>query len=299
MNVIDISNWQNGIDLAVLFKENPLDGVIIKATEATGYTNPMFKTWAEWLDSNGKPWGTYHFCSGSDAVAEAKYFYSVIKHYIGRCIPCADYEADALKRGTSWLKEFLDEFYRLSGVKCLVYCSQSVTQSQNFTEIANAGYRLWMAQYADYSPVYGFIDKPWHNGSVAPFMGYQMHQYTSCGVLNGWRSYLDFDKFYGTVDDWNALCGVCQSQTPVITPEPEPTPTPTELKPADPTVVSQVLMNRYGTGEDRVKNLKADGYDPKSVQSKINELYVIAEKCKPIVKGNKSYLNSIVKLIKM
>lgn len=292
MNVIDISNWQNGIDLATLFKENPLDGVIIKATEATGYVNPMFKTWAEWLTNNGKLWGTYHFLSGGDAVAEAEHFYATVKRYIGKCIPCADYEADALKRGAAWLKEFLDEFQRLSGIKCLVYCSQSVTQSQNFAEIANAGYRLWMAQYADYSPVYGFVDNPWHKGSVAPFNGWQMHQYTSCGVLKGWKSYLDFDKFYGTADDWKALCESKEHAPAAPTPQ-------TELKPADPTVVSQVLMNRYGTGEDRVKNLKTDGYDPESVQKKINELYAVAEKCKPIVGGNKAYLNSIVKLIKM
>lgn len=288
MNFIDISNWQNGIDLAVLFKENPLDGVIIKATEATGYTNPMFKTWAEWLTENKKPWGTYHFCSGSDAIAEAEFFYKTIKRYIGKCVPCADYEGDALKRGTAWLKEFLDEFYRLSGVKCLVYCSQSVTQSQNFTEIAKDGYRLWMAQYADYSPVYGFKDNPWHNGSVAPFSGWQMHQYTSCGVLNGWRSYLDLDKFYGTESDWKALCEKNGEIKPI-----------SALKHADPTVVSQVLMNRYGTGEERRQALIKDGYDPDSVQKKINELYAIAAKVKPIVQGNKEYINSITKLMKL
>lgn len=292
MNFIDISNWQNGIDLAVMFKENPLDGVIIKSTEATGYTNPNFKTWAEWLTNNNKLWGTYHFCAGADAIAEAKYFYSVVRHYIGKCVPCADYEGDALKRGTAWLKEFLDEFYRISGVKCLVYCSQSVTQSQNFTDIARDGHRLWVAQYADYSPVYGFTDKPWHNGSVSPFMGYQMHQYTSCGVLNGWKSYLDLDKFYGTADDWAALCGNGGENS-------KPDNPTISLKPADPTVVSQVLLNRYGTGDDRRVALTADGYDPDSVQKKINELYEIAEKVKPIVKGNIKYLNTIVKIVKM
>ena len=153
MNFIDISNWQNGIDLETLFRENPLDGVIIKSTEATGYVNPNLKAWAEWLNGNGKLWGVYHFCSGADAIAEAEFFFNTVRPYIGKCVPCADYEADALKRGTAWLKDFLDEFYRLSGVRCLVYCSQSVTQSQNFTDIAKDGYRLWMAQYADFSPV--------------------------------------------------------------------------------------------------------------------------------------------------
>ena len=296
MNFIDISSYQSGIDLSTIFKENPLDGVIIKATEATGYINPYFKTWAEWLCDHDKPWGAYHFLAGADPIAEANYFYSAVKHYVGRFIPCADYEADALKRGTGYLKEFLDEFLRLSGVKCLVYCSQSVTQEQNFTEIAREGYRLWMAQYADFSPVYGFNDNPWHSGSVAPFSGWQMQQYTSCGVLNGWRSYLDFDKFYGTAEDWKNLCIGNVSGGEEHGDEETPS---ASLKPADPTVVSQVLMNRYGTGKNRRKNLLADGYDPDSVQKKINELYEIAAKVKPLVKGNVKYLNTIMKIVKM
>lgn len=291
MNVIDISNWQNGIDLALMFKENPLDGVIIKATEGTGYVNPNYKTWAEWLDSNGKLWGVYHFCYGADAIAEAKFFHSVTKHYIGRFIPVADYEGDALKRGAGWLKEFLDEYYRLSKVKPLVYCSRGVTQSKGMDEIARAGYGLWMAQYADYNPVYGFLDKPWHDGSVAPFPGYHMHQYTSCGVLKGWRSYLDLDKFYGTADDWKALCGESSGGSEV-------TPPSDDSKPVDPVIVAEVLANRYGTGDKRIEMLKADGFNPQEVQDKINDLYAIASKCAPHCKGQSAYLNSIVKILR-
>lgn len=283
MNFIDISNWQNGIDLETLFRENPLDGVIIKATEATGYVNPNFKAWAEWLIANGKPFGVYHYLDGLDAVAEARYFYDTVQPYIGKCVPCADYEEHAaMQKGTAWLKDFLDEFYRLSGVKCLIYCSQSVTQSQNFNEIARDGYRLWMAQYADFSPVYGFLENPWHNGSVAPFTGWVMQQYTSCGVLNGWKSYLDLDRFYGNAEDWNALCGAA----------------PVTLKPADPTIVSSVLMGEYGIGAERYKALTAAGYDAQSVQNKINELYIIADKIKPKINGNLDYLNSIVKIVR-
>ena len=281
MNFIDISNWQNGIDLEALFQENPLDGVIIKATEATGYVNPNFKAWAEWL--NGKHlWGVYHFLSGADAIAEAEHFYNTIKPYIGKCVPCADYEKPATDRGTAWLLEFLKEFERLSGVRCLIYCSQSVTQSQNFIEIARDGYKLWMAQYADFSPVYGFLENPWHNGSVAPFTGWVMQQYTSCGVLNGWKNYLDFDRFYGNAEDWNALCGAA----------------PITLKPADPVIVSEVLSGHYGIGSERYKKLTAEGYDAQSVQNKINELYIIADKIKPKINGNLDYLNSIVKIVR-
>lgn len=39
LNGIDISNWQSGINLAVV----PCDFVVIKATEGTGYVNPITK----------------------------------------------------------------------------------------------------------------------------------------------------------------------------------------------------------------------------------------------------------------
>lgn len=285
MNFIDISAWQTGINLATMFDENPLDGVIIKATEGTAYTNPYFKEWSAWLNSNGKLWGAYHFCSGGDAKAEANYFYNAVKGYSGKFVPCADYEGDALKAGTGWLKQFLDEYKRLSGVQCLIYCSQSVTQSQDFREIAKDGYRLWMAQYADMNPVHGFLENPWHNGSVAPFVGWQMQQYTSNGILNGWRNRLDLDKFYGNKSDWITLCGN----------SPEP---PAELKPADPVVVADVLAGQYGVNQERVKKLLAAGYDPDSVQKKINELYYAAIKIKPLVKNCMDYLNSIIWIVR-
>ena len=285
MNFIDISNWQSGIGLAAVFSQNALDGVIVKATQGTGYTNPKFKEWADWLNTNGKPFGVYHYLQGMDAIAEARYFYDTVRPYMGRCVPCADYEEhSAMQKGTAWLKDFLDEFLRLSGVKPLVYCSQSVTQSQNFNDIARAGYQLWMAQYADYSPVYGFLETPWHKGSVAPFNGYVMQQYTSCGVLKGWSAYLDLDKFFGNANDWQALCGEHEA--------------PPELKGPDPRVVSDILLGYYGIGDERAAKLRADGYDPQKVQDKINELYGIAAKIRPIIGDDMDYINSIVRIAK-
>ena len=283
MNFIDIASYQAGIDLSVIFSQNPIDGVIVKATEAVNYINPYFKGWVDWLNNNNKSFGVYHYCYGANAWSEAEHFYSVVQPYIGRCVPCADYENPATNQGTEWLKRFLDKFYELSGVKCLVYCSQSVTQSQNFNAIAQDGYRLWMAQYADYSPVYGFKDNPWHKGSVSPFLGYAMHQYTSCGVLNGWSKYLDFDLFYGNEQDWNDLCG--DREEPVI------------LKDVDPDIVMRVLNGEFGIGGERVNKLRAEGYDPDKVQAKINELYSVAGKVKPIVGNHIEYLQPIMKIV--
>ena len=39
MNFIDIASYQATIDLDAVFANNPIDGIIAKATERTGYVN--------------------------------------------------------------------------------------------------------------------------------------------------------------------------------------------------------------------------------------------------------------------
>lgn len=279
MNLIDISSWQKGIDLSILFAENPLDGVIVKVTEGRQYVNPEFVGWAEWLKANNKPFGLYHFCDGLDPKEEARHFFDNAKPYIGQAVLCADYESPATSKGTAWLKAFLDAFYALSGVRCMIYCSLSVIRVQDFTGLTE--HPLWIAQYADNNLVKGFVETPWQSGSVSPFPRYAMHQYTSTGWLSGWNGYLDFDKFYGSAEDWKALCGG----------------SPVALKDADPAVVAAVLNGEYGVQADRTTRLTAAGYDPKSVQEKINELYGIALSCRKKCEGNMEYLPSIVNIM--
>ena len=290
MNLIDISSWQQGISLPELFERNSeLDGVIVKLTQGMNYVNPPAKDWLAWLMGSGRPFGIYHYLDLYGARAEAEHFVQTARTYIGKAVLAVDYEGNTLRKGTGYLKEFLDRVFQLTGVRPLVYVSQSFIASQGFDAVASAGYQLWVAQYADSAPVRGFLETPWHKGSVAPFKSYVMQQYTSCGVLNGWKSYLDFDKYFGTAEEWRAMCGA--------RPAPEPAP-PAELKGPDPVVVSEVLMNRYGVGQERIAKLREAGYDPQKVQAKIDELYGIAFKVKPLVAGNVEYMNSIVKIVK-
>ena len=282
MNFIDISNWQAGIDLATVFAQNALDGVIVKATQGTGYTNPKFKEWADWLNTNGKPFGVYHYLDLYGAEAEADHFVSVIEPYLGKCTLTCDFEGNTIRKGTVYLKTWLDRVYKQTGVKPFVYVSQSFIATQDFKAIARAGYPLWVAQYADNNPVYGFVANPWHSGSPSPFSGYTMRQYTSCGRLAGWGKNLDFDLFYGSRNDWTALCGK----------------QPAAPKGPDPAVVADVLAGRYGIGARRIAELRAAGYDPQKVQAKIDELYAVAFQVKPLVKGNTDYLDSIMKIVR-
>lgn len=289
MNFIDIASWQAGLDLPTLFKKNKkLNGVIVKVSQGTGFVTPQAKAWLDWLTQNGKLAGTYHYLDLMGAEAEARHYVDSVKPWLGKVALAIDYEGATVGKGTKYLKACLDEVYRLTGIKPFVYCSQcSCLEAQDFSDIADAGYPLWVAQYADYKIVNGFLTKPWQRGSPAPFDKYTMRQYTSCGHLNSWSKNLDFDLFYGNADDWSKLT---QAQKPTQSAE--------TLKGPDPEIVLDVLMNRYGTGKDREKALRSFGYDPEAIQRKINELYAVSAKVKPLAAGNMDYLNSIVKIVR-
>lgn len=269
MNLIDISGWQNGLNLEQMFNKNPnLHGAIMKATEGTYYVCPNCDPWVQVAKKLGRPWGFYHFLSGGDPIAEAEFFYKNTSAYFHEGIPVADYEAQALSAGTGYLKRFLDKVYDLSGVKPLVYTSLSVVQGQDFRAIANAGYRLWLAQYANMQYT-GIQENPWQSGSVTPFNGYIMHQYASTGRLSGWGSNLDLDKFMGTLDDWKLLANGDSY-----------IPGDDTSKPVTPEIVADVMAGKYGIGDIRRMMLVNEGYNYDEVQGKINELYSLAEKTK-------------------
>ena len=206
MNGIDISSWQAGIDISKL---TTTQFVIVKATGGIGYTNPYFISQLQAALANGKLGGAYHYARETGykgtAKAEAAYFYDRVKDNIGKIVLALDWEAE-LSLGPAWALEWLDEVYRLTGVKPILYTSQSVCASYNWTAVANAGYKLWLAQYANNNPT-GYQSDPWQRGSVGAFGGYVMHQYTGTGRLAGYNGYLDLNLFYGGAGDWAALAG--------------------------------------------------------------------------------------------
>ena len=88
MNGIDISNWQNGINLAAV----PFDFVICKATEGTRYVSPDCDRQIQQAIGLGKLVGVYHYVNGGNAEAEAEYFYERCKGYVGKAAFFIDWE---------------------------------------------------------------------------------------------------------------------------------------------------------------------------------------------------------------
>lgn len=211
MDGIDVSNWQRGIEV----DEMDMDFVICKATEGTSYINPDCDRVYQDAKRSGKKTGVYHYASGRDALAEAKFFVDNISNYIGESILVLDFEADAVNEGVGWAKDFLDAVYNMTGVKPLIYMSRSVVNRYDWSSVHDAGYGLWVAAYyKGYTTIYGFEDNPTLYGSVDAWEGeLALYQYTSSGRLSGWSGNLDLDKFYGDESTWDAFAGYSGGST--------------------------------------------------------------------------------------
>lgn len=258
LNGIDISGWQEGIDLSAV----AADFVIMKATQGTGFVSKDFVRQYQQAKENGKLVGCYHYAEGGNYVAEANHFLDVVGNRVGEAILCLDWEGrDNPTFGENdfdWVKGFCDYVFSKTGVKPLVYIQKSAME-----RIDGIGdYGLWIAQYPDYTPT-GYQETPWNEGAYAC----AIRQYSSVGQISGYNGNLDLDKFYGDADSWRAYAAINGENV-----SPEPTPQPVVNTPDGSTLelVERTMSGEFGDGDDRRANL-GTRYD--EVQSFINHIY--------------------------
>lgn len=204
---VDIYSGDTGIDFARV----PADFVIVKATGGVSYRNSDLTRGYTNAKQNGKLLGLYHYAREKNrkgsAKEEAQWFIDNVKEYIGEAILVLDWEEEN-NLGTGWAKEWLDYVYKKTGVKPLIYMSKSVCREFNWTDVKNAGYELWAAQYANMNQT-GYQSNPWTDDKGwGAWSGPILYQYSATGRLNGWNGDLDLNIFYGTKDKWNELAGV-------------------------------------------------------------------------------------------
>ena len=148
MNIkgIDISSWQQGIDL-VKAKNEGYEYCIIKATENTDYINPEMDAQVTGAIAAGFKFGFYHFYRGK-GIDEAKYFVDTIKKYKDTMTinPVIDIEADWNYTGVKAFIDYVEESLR---VECVIYCNKSYAKElSKYEELAEKP--LWLAYYWDY-----------------------------------------------------------------------------------------------------------------------------------------------------
>lgn len=252
MKGIDISNWQNGINVSKM----DADFVIVKATEGVGYLSPDFKRQADQTLNSGKLLGIYHYARGGNAASEANYFCDAVKQYLGKAILVLDWEGGGNplfgKNDNGWCLEFCKKVTERTGLTPFIYVQKSAMHR------VPSGYPLWVAQYANNNTT-GYQSNPWNESAYKC----AIRQYTSSGRLSGWNENLDLNKAYISKDEWNKYAG---SKTESKPQNPKPN------SPSGSTIdlALATLRGDYGNGEARKKNL-GSRYD--EIQNFINSVY--------------------------
>ena len=212
MNGIDISNWQSDLDLSKI----KCDFVIVKATEGVGFVDKSCDKFFQQGLKLGKKLGFYHFARPelNDAVKEAEFFYNNTKNYFGKAIPVLDWESSG-KSNVTWALTWLNKIYELTGVKPMIYMSESVVNAYDWSKVVAGDYGLWVAKYRDNKLDYNYdMSNAGTKPSVKWWSFYAMWQWTSCGRLDGYNASLDCDIFYGDAATWDAYVGKVQVTVP-------------------------------------------------------------------------------------
>lgn len=203
MQGIDISAWQAGIDLMKV----PCDFVIVKATQGTWYVSESCDAQVQQAISLGKPFGFYHYVGGDGAASEADFFVDNCAGYLGKGIPCIDWEEDdnAAWGNTDYLKQLVQRVIDRTGVKPLIYAPAG-SFPWDVAQALDCG--TWVAQYADNNAT-GYQDAPWNEGAY----DCAIRQYSSAGRLAGYNGNLDLDKAYMDADGWAKYVGAASAQS--------------------------------------------------------------------------------------
>lgn len=234
---IDVASYQASMDVSTY----PCDFVICKATEGTGYVNPVCDKHYQQAKSSGKLLGVYHFArpdTGNSAEAEADFFVENIKGYIGEALLALDMECAGWQKYSAWAKTWLDRVYEKTGIRPLFYSSGD--GFTNFKNMINAGnYGVWAAS-----------DGNWYDG-------------TTVVIKQSVYDDLDHDVFYGDAAAWHKYANPSGESKPAAQPSAPAQPAP------------QPVSSGISVG-DTVKPIQLVDYNGNSLAS-YHDAYTVSE----------------------
>lgn len=182
----DISNVNGAVDLAQLRRDYRLDFAILKATEGTGFRDPLFPAaWAA-VRELGLARGCYHFAHpAQDAREQADAFTSYVRSnglLDGDMLALDLEETDGLQpyQVDAWAAEFCRAVAAETGHVVTVYTFLSFAEAGCCASLGRQP--LWMAD-PDSTPGCPRVPAPWKTWAV--------HQYSSQGIDLDVASYPD------------------------------------------------------------------------------------------------------------
>ena len=200
-----------------IIRDSHAQGVIVKATQETGYVNPRCNHQWDLAGQLGKLRGLYHYAGGGNPESEAQYFINNIKNYVGQGILILDWESyqNSSWGNTNWARRFVDEVHRLTGVWCVIYVQESALwQVANCANTCGA----WVAKYASMN---------WNSWTL-PNMNVSSGAFK---FLTGWQytgGDMDRSIFYLDEAGWKKLANPTGGEVKV---ESKPAPAPVNNSP--------------------------------------------------------------------
>lgn len=196
---IDVSHYQGTINWTRVASDG-IRFAFAKASEGLNYVDPTYATNRDGAIAAGLVVGAYHFArpdlhsTMAGAIAEADHFVDTALPAAGNVLPVLDLERDgdlSPAQLTAWELSFLGEVLARTGVHALVYTSPNHWENGlgDTTEIAEAGYPLWIAHWnvsAPRVPAEDWVGRSW-----------TFWQYSDCGRVPGIDGCVDVDWFNG------------------------------------------------------------------------------------------------------
>ena len=159
VKVLDVSSHQ-----ATIFPLTGIDGLVVKATEGTTYTNPKHAEQVNFGRSHGLVIGHYHYAQGTNIHDQVDYFLQQARPRTGEFL-AMDWEESGVSSAEK--DDFLAYLDSKTACRVMLYCNRDYWLNHDDTSRCADG--LWIA---DYSATAGSprIQHPWlmHQYDDAP-----------------------------------------------------------------------------------------------------------------------------------
>ena len=199
---IDVSHWNGSIDWQKVHDQGGKSFAIMKATDGRSYVDPTYADNRDGAIAAGMIVTAYHFArpdnTKNDAKAEADHFVKVTgmdaPADVGDIIPVLDLERTgglSHKAIVQWVWDWVKEVQRRTRVRPMIYTGYYGWQDRtgDTQEFADAGYKLWVANWYVKSPSVPAGNWGGH--------GWTFWQYTDRGRVPGMSGGVDLDYYGG------------------------------------------------------------------------------------------------------
>lgn len=208
--VLDVSVWDEGVDLAAWKKNRGVWGVIIKAGGHEGgsrYKDRLFETHYQKAKSLGLHVGAYYYTTSTtntDAKADAEHFYGLLKGKqldMPAYMDVEDAKQYALGRRalTDVIKSFCDAIDK-TGLKAGIYVNGSTLINLVYPDEL-AKYAVWVAAWKQGWPSYALDAGLWQQGTMRLSDGHVFFDDVSGCVDASWCS-VNYPEQIGVKEDY-------------------------------------------------------------------------------------------------